>query len=66
MKITLLIYNAVSTQWSGKFIVDGVEIGGVAGCSSSDQVEQMAIEQGYEIIAKELCKSFIQLNEKSR
>lgn len=59
MKIILRIYNAASGQWSGKFILDGVEIGGVAGCSSADEVEQMAIDQGYEIASKELYKSFI-------
>lgn len=59
MKIILRIYNAASGQWSGKFIADGLEIGGIAGCASSAEVEQSARDQGYDIIAIELYKSFI-------
>lgn len=58
MKITLRIYNAPSGQWAGKFIVDGVEIGGIAGSSSPDEVESLALEQGYEVVEIELYKSF--------
>jgi hypothetical protein len=59
MKITLRIYNAPSGQWAGKFISEGVEIGGIAGCDSADEVQSLALEQGYEIVEVELYKSFI-------
>lgn len=59
MKIILRIYNAASGQWAGTFFLDGVEIGGVAGCSSPKEVEEAAYEQGFEIESIELYKSFI-------
>lgn len=59
MKITLIIYIAPSGQWAGKFISDGSEIGGIAGCNSPDEVQSVALEQGYEISEIKLYKSFI-------
>ena len=47
MKTTLKIYLAPSGQWSGRVTVDGVEVCGIAGCDSPDDVEAAAIEQGY-------------------
>lgn len=59
MKITLHIYLAASGQWAGKFISEGLEIGGIAGCSSPDEVEQEARNQGYDIVSIERYKPFI-------
>ncbi|MGF7001249.1 hypothetical protein [Paraburkholderia sp. GAS32] len=45
--ITLRIYRAPSGQWSGKLVDStGEEIGGIAGCESSQDVEQKAYDSG--------------------
>ena len=59
MKIVLQIYLAASGQWAGKFISEDLEIGGIAGCASPDEVEQEARNQGYDIVFIERCKPFI-------
>ena len=45
---TLRIYKAPSGQWSGQLIDDGIEVAGVAGCASAEDVECEAQEAGLE------------------
>jgi hypothetical protein len=40
MTLVLEIFLAPSGQWSGRVIEDGVEVGGCAGCSSPQEVEE--------------------------
>ena len=42
----LRIYRASSGQWTGKLLVGGKEIGGIAGCKSAEDVEQVAYDNG--------------------
>ena len=44
---TLRIYQAPSGQWSGQLLdEDGVELAGVAGCATAEDVEQAALDNG--------------------
>jgi len=52
--ITLQAYLAPNGQWSGIFIERGPELGRVAGCSSLEEVEEAAAEQGYDVQCVEL------------
>lgn len=46
METVLQIYQALTKQWSGRILIDGEEIGRVAGCASSSDVEEIARRQG--------------------
>lgn len=50
MEVDLVVYLAPSGQWSGVLIgvVDGVEVGRVAGCASPEDVVDLVGEQ-YEV-----------------
>ena len=43
---TLRIYKAPSGQWSGQLVEDGIEVAGVAGCATAEDVECEAQEAG--------------------
>ncbi len=43
---TLRIYKAPSGQWSGQLVEDGVDVAGIAGCASAEDVECEAQEAG--------------------
>ncbi len=46
---TLKIYRAPSGQWSGQLLDDdGVELAGVAGCATAEDVESEAQDAGLE------------------
>lgn len=46
---TLRIYKAPSGQWAGQLLEDdGVEVAGVAGCETAEDVECAAQEAGLE------------------
>lgn len=45
---TLRIYKAPSGQWSGQLLEDGIELAGVAGCDSAEDVEEAAQDAGLE------------------
>jgi hypothetical protein len=52
---TLRIFSAPSGQWSGALIDEhGVEIGGIAGCSSEQEVEIEAELAGMEFDSVEV------------
>jgi hypothetical protein len=52
MTTTLRIYRAASGQWSGRVLVDGIEVCAIAGCADALEVESAALEQ-YDIDAIE-------------
>lgn len=43
---TLRIYKAPSGQWSGQLLEDSVELAGVAGCDTPEDVECAALDAG--------------------
>jgi hypothetical protein len=45
---TLRIYQAPSGQWAGQLIEDDVELAGVAGCDTAEDVECAAQDAGLE------------------
>lgn len=45
---TLRIYRSKSGQWSGQLVEDGVEVAGVAGCATAEDVECEAQNAGFE------------------
>jgi len=46
---TLKIYKAPSGQWCGQLLdEDGVEVAGVAGCETAEDVEEAAQDAGIE------------------
>lgn len=45
-KIILQIYLSKSRQWSGTVLESGIEICGVSGCHSPEDVQQSLIEAG--------------------
>lgn len=47
-EVVLQIWKAVSGQYGGRILRDGVEDGRVAGCTSKDDVECQAIAAGIE------------------
>ena len=48
MTAILKIYQARSGQWAGQLIEDGVELAGVAGCDTAEDVECAAQDAGLE------------------
>jgi len=45
---TLKIYRAPSGQWSGQLVEDGIEMAGLAGFNSPEEVEMAAQDAGLE------------------
>ena len=45
---TLRIYRAPSGQWAGQLLEDGIEVAGVAGCATAEDVECAAQDAGLE------------------
>lgn len=52
-KIILRVYLAPSGQWSGALLDGDVEIAGIGGCSSPEEVEESAYDAGYDFVQVE-------------
>jgi len=52
-KIILRVYLAASGQWAGSLLDGDVEIGGIAGCASPEEVEESAYDAGYDFVEVE-------------
>jgi hypothetical protein len=53
--VVLRIYKAPSGQWAGVVLDDDdEEVGGVAGCSSPEDVEDAAYDAGFDFVRVEI------------